>query len=148
MDIFEELAMWHLTHNGDVFVCPQFSIDGGWSYPDFVALHPKERIVSVVEVSAAYSPKGLFNKVRNRNHQWMDKLKQQLLQMGIIDDSWNKFRVVLYVRKDAREKLGGNFGDDVDTYTLEEIAFPWNWEWISTKLKKETEEQEGPEAQP
>jgi len=28
MDVFEELAMWHLTHSGKVFVCPQFSSDG------------------------------------------------------------------------------------------------------------------------
>lgn len=144
MDMFEELVMWHLTHNADAFICPQFPIDGGWSCPDFVVLHPKERIVSVVEVSAASSPKGLFDKVRKREHQWMDKLKQQLLQMQIVDDSWNTFRVILYVRRDAAKKLKEDFGDDVEVRTLEEIAFPWNWEWASTKLKKEAVEQEGP----
>jgi Holliday junction resolvase-like predicted endonuclease len=142
MDLFEELVMGHLTHNGTTFVCPQFSIDGGWSYPDFVALDFEKRTVSVVEVTAAYWPEGLLNKVKQRDHQWLTKLKDQLRRTRVIDDSWNKFRVVLYIRESATKRFQKEFGtaEDVEIRTLETIAFPWNWEWASAKLKKETEE--------
>jgi hypothetical protein len=142
MDMFEELVMWHITHNGRVFVCPQFSIDGGSSCPDFIALDLKNKVVSVVEVTAAYWPGGLFNKVKQRQQQWMLPLKEQLLRAGIINDSWEKFRVVLYIRRAAFEKFRGEFESekDVEIVKLEDIAFPWNWEWASTKLKKEVEE--------
>jgi hypothetical protein len=142
MELFEELVMWHLTHNGTTFVCPQFSIDGRWSCPDFVALDFEQRTVSVVEVTGAYWPGGLFNKVKRRDHQWLTKLKEQLRQMRIIDGSWNKFRVLLYIRESATKRFQEEFSaaEDVEIRTLEMIAFPWNWEWASAKLKKETEE--------
>ena len=142
MDMFEELVLGHLTHNGTVFVCPQFSVDGGWSVPDFVALDFEERAVMVVEVSASASLRGLFDKVKKRDSQWLAKLEAQLRRRRIIDDSWSKFRVVLYVRESAAEKFRQEFktAKDVEIRTLEEIAFPWNWEWVSAKLEKEAEE--------
>jgi hypothetical protein len=142
MDFFEELAMWHLTHNGDVFVCPQFSIDGGWSCPDFIALDLTNKVVSVVEVTAAHCPRGLFNKVVKRHEQWLSRLKEQLPKKGLIDDSWKDFRVVLYIRQDARKRFEEEFGKEegVEIRTLEDIAFPWKWEWVSAKLKKEVEQ--------
>jgi hypothetical protein len=50
--------------------------------------------------------------------------------------------VVLYVRESAAEKFRQEFkaANDVEIRTLEEIAFPWNWEWVSAKLEKEAEE--------
>jgi hypothetical protein len=146
MDIFEELAMGHLTHNGTVFVCPQFQIQtikgSVWSVPDFIALDFGKRTVLIVEVSAAGWPRGLFDRVKKRDYQWLEKLKEQLRQTGIIDGSWSNFRVVLYVRESAAEKFRQEFKatQEVEIRKLEEIAFPWNWEWLSAKLNKEADE--------
>ena len=142
MDVFEELTMWHLTHNGKVFVCPQFSIDGDWSVPDFVALDFEKHRVMVVEASVAASPRGLFDKVKNRDNQWFARLRERLRQRQVIDDSWATFCVRLYIRTCAAEKLPPEISaaKDVEICQLEQIAFPWSWEWESTKLRKEAEE--------
>jgi hypothetical protein len=144
MDIFEELAMWHLTRNGgvNVFVCPQFSIANGHSCPDFVALDFTNRIVRVVEVSAASEPNGLLKKVLDRDKQWLSELKGQLLKEKIIDDSWERFKVVLYIRERACEKFRKKLGEtgDVILYSLEGIGSPWSWDWPSEKAQKEVEE--------
>jgi hypothetical protein len=62
--------------------------------------------------------------------------------MRIIDDSWKKFRVLLYIREAAAKKFGQEFStaEEVEIRTPETIAFPWNWEWASAKLKKEADE--------
>lgn len=142
MEFFEELAMWHLTHNGDVFVCPQFSIGGGWSCPDFVALDFKHKTVSVVEVSAASSPGGLLQKTKDRHNQWLGPLKQQMHQLQALDTLWEKFNVVLYIREAAAPKFRKEIGsaDDVEIRTLDEIDLPWNWEWIARKVAKEEDD--------
>ena len=80
MDMYEELAMMHLTRNGkaNVFVCPQYDIDGRWASPDFVALDFESKTVWVVEVSGAASLAKLLKKVRDRERQWFEKLRQAL----------------------------------------------------------------------
>ena len=141
MDLFEELVLWHLTRKGDVFVCPQYEIDGGWSCPDFVALNPKKKTVSVVEVSAASSPNGLLKKVRERENQWFGKLRAQLLKLGIIDNSWGPFQAELYVRDTVAKQMRTKFNEeDIMIKSLEEIGFPWKWDWPSKKAAKEAEE--------
>jgi hypothetical protein len=58
-----------LVANGETFVAPQFCIDGGWSYPDFVAIRPPKKKVYVVEVTAAGHASGLVKKINSRDHQ-------------------------------------------------------------------------------
>jgi hypothetical protein len=136
--------MWHLTLNGtvNVFVCPQFSIAGGHSCPDFIALDFTNKIVSVVEVSVASEPNGLLKKVLDREKQWLSKLKGQLLKGKVIDDSWERFQVVLYIRKRACEKFRKKLGEpgEVILCPLEDIVSPWSWDWPSDKVQKEAEE--------
>jgi hypothetical protein len=44
MDFLEELVMWNLCarYPGELFFCPQFDINDGWSCPDFLVLYPRE----------------------------------------------------------------------------------------------------------
>jgi len=65
MDVFEDAVLEFLTHEGKVFVCPQFRGEG--FDPDFVALNFEERPmrVEIVEVnSETYRPSGLINKLQ------------------------------------------------------------------------------------
>lgn len=82
MDMYEELAMTHLTPNGKtkVFVCPQYAIDGGFSQPDFVAVDFKSKKVWVVEASGHYRPVALLKKVLSRENQWLERLSRELRQ--------------------------------------------------------------------
>jgi hypothetical protein len=146
MEVFEELVMWHLTCNHRVFVCPQYQIlgeHGLWSMPDFVALDFEQRKVSVVEVSAASWPGGLLRKVLDRQTQWIEKLRNQLRQSGVADDSWD-FQVILYIRRSAEGRFRQYVGDarDVIINTIEEVGFPWEWDWPSAKAEKEKGETE------
>jgi hypothetical protein len=143
MDLFEELVLWHLTRNGEegMFVCPQYQIDGG-ACPDFVTISPSERTVSVVEVSAAYSVGGLMKKVADRESRWFGKLRKQLLERRVIDDSWKTFQVVLYVRDDVAPMCEEQFAgaSDVSIRSLGKIGFPWEWTWSAQKAEKEAQE--------
>jgi len=151
MELFEALALWHLTKNGteNVFVCPQFSIaPNQWSCPDFVALNLKEKIVSVVEVSTASFPRGLLNKVTRRDHYWLANLKDQLSANGIIDSSWKRFQVVLYLREGAAKEFDKRFPgrNDVVIHSFEKMGHPWEWDWPSAKALKEAQETTGNES--
>lgn len=134
MELYENLVMWYLTRNKHVFVSPQYSImdDAGreWSCPDFVALNFKEKEVSIVEVSTAFYPDSLAKKVKDRNSQWVDKLKAQLKGYGVIDDNWKGFKVEVFIRKDALVKFKNAIGNapDVSILILEELGAPWQWE--------------------
>ena len=133
MDMYEELAMMHLTRNGkaNVFVCPQYDIDGRWASPDFVALDFESKTVWVVEVSGAASLAKLLKKVRDRERQWFEKLRQAL-RPKVVDDSW-RFQVMLYIRSDAAKRSSKTLGDlaDVKIRVFEKNGFPWQpqfWE--------------------
>jgi hypothetical protein len=72
MDVFEEeIVMSYLVRHGQTFVSSQFSltttVDGKpWSCcPDFVAINPAERLVSVVEVSIGSNTSKLAEKADN-----------------------------------------------------------------------------------
>lgn len=141
MDILEELVMEYLVQNRKMFVAPQYRIGGGWSMPDFVALDFAAKLVFVVEVTANGWPGGLLRKVRDRENQWLAKLRSELRGARIADDSW-KFRVELYIRKSAVERFQREIGDppDVTVKSLEELGFYWQWDWSAEKAKKEAEE--------
>ena len=135
MDFSEELVMLHLTRSGKVFVCPQYSISAGWSCPDFVALDFNNKTVSVVEVSAAAGADGLLKKVLDRENQWIAKLREQLRQAHLVDHSWTTFQVVLYIRRSAAKEFQKRFSGarDMISHPLEEMGFPWDWDWPSAK---------------
>jgi hypothetical protein len=71
MDVFEEIVMSYLVRHGQTFVSSQFSltttVDGKpWSCcPDFVAINPAERLVSIVEVSIGSNTSKLAEKADN-----------------------------------------------------------------------------------
>jgi hypothetical protein len=101
-----------------------------------------EKAVKVVEVSAAGWPNGLLNRVENREQQWFGKLREELRRRGIIDDSWNKFQVVLYIREDAAKRFKERLGDpnDVVIQSFEKLGLPWEWDWAFQKADKQAAE--------
>ena len=137
MDIYEELVMRYLCDGkSSVFVCPNFRVTGGWSFPDFVVLDfkkgaRKEKVVSVVEVTTNKNPLRLIEKVEKRNIQWLVKLKEQLHRSQVVDDSW-KYMVEVFVREDAAKKFHEKFDGqtDVKIHILDEkVLNCWKWDW-------------------
>jgi hypothetical protein len=133
MELYEKLVMWYLTKDKYVFISPQYSIRGDtgkeWSCPDFVALNFKQKEVSIVEVSTAFYPDSLARKVKDRNLQWIEKLKAQLTDYGIIDDNWKSPKVQVFIRRDAVDKFKNAIGNtpDVGVGILEDLGPPWQW---------------------
>jgi Holliday junction resolvase-like predicted endonuclease len=136
MDLFEDAVMGYLAHDGQTFLCPQFSIRDGkggeWACPDFVALRPSQRQVLIVEVKTARCGGlgSLKKQVAGRNKQWIDKLKSQLLAQNIIDEQWS-FVVKVFVRKSCVESFKSRIQDrqGVEVVPLEDATFPWTWQW-------------------
>jgi hypothetical protein len=104
---------------------------GEWSCPDFVALDFRRKEVSVVEVSSGYDIGALAEKVKNKELQWLEKLKLQLIRNEVIDGTrWN-FSVKIFIRRDRYEAFKNKIGplDKVHTVPLEDLGFPWHSEW-------------------
>lgn len=135
MDIYEEMVMMYLMRHPFVFINSQYSIDAEWSCPDFVVLNFKDKTVSIVEVSAAANVKALAERVANRNYHWIDKLKKQLTigTHHIADSSW-RFLVEVFIRKDAESGFRRLVGEpeDVKIHRIEELGFPWEWDWTTS----------------
>jgi len=133
MDLCEQLVLEYLTKDAYVFVSPQYSLrdesNHEWSCPDYVALDFKQRAVTVVEVSSAQGPRPLRERVRRRDHHWLEKLRGQLKANHVVDDTWNKYFVDVYVRKNAAERFNKEFGGDpqVRVCVLEDLKLPWEW---------------------
>jgi hypothetical protein len=115
VDTFEELVMFMLTRKPYVFLCPQYCVRTAegkeWSYPDFVVLNFKDEIISVVEVTAAANPKALFERLRNKEYQWLEKLRRQLEGNRVVKGSWN-YRIDVYAREEVCDKLTAEFARD------------------------------------
>ena len=132
MDLYEDLILQYLTKDAHMFVNPQYSIEGDpgteWSCPDFVALDFREKRVSIVEVSSASHPKSLLDRVKNRDEQWIQRLRNQLQRNGVVDQSWKDYRVELFIRQQAVDQFQ-NLKDaqDVVIHVLEDLGAPWNW---------------------
>jgi len=133
VDIYEELVMVYLAKDPLVFLSPQYKVSAGWNCPDFVALDYRHKIVSVVEVSAAFKVAKLAEKVADRKNQWFDKITAQLMSgpHPVIDSSWRPPQVKVFIRKDAEGQFRRVVGspDDVKVTILEELDFPWGWDW-------------------
>jgi hypothetical protein len=130
---FESVVMYYLAAQG-LFLSPQFSIRGAsggeWSCPDFVALDFSKHEVQVVEVTVASNVSGLLEKIQDRERQWFQYLRQQLVQRGVIDGSW-KLIVRAFVRQDQLEKVRSKFlnAEDVKVEPIEQVTFSWKWPW-------------------
>lgn len=130
MELYEHIVMAYLTKDPYVFVSPQYSIrkDGHeWSCPDFVALNFKEKRVVVVEVSTAYDTKSLHEKVEKRESQWISPLREQLIDLKVIDEKWT-FEVQVFIRKDAARHFVYDGKSGVKITILEELGPPWDWD--------------------
>jgi len=132
MELYEQLVTWYLTKDRHVFVSPQYSIrgeKGEWACPDVVALDFRRRTVIVAEVSTGWRTKALLEKVKNREAQWIEKLRTQLLSLNVIDDAWT-FEVWVFVREHAVkqfEEVGVIGGTPVRVHPLEKLGNPWDW---------------------
>jgi hypothetical protein len=133
---FELLVMNYLATQG-LFLSPQFSIDNEWSCPDFVALDFLKHEIHVVEVTTAWNITNLISKIQNREVQWFDKLKPQLIELGLPVKNWQNI-VRVFVRQDRYDFIKSKFEkmSDVKIEKLEDIAFPWNWSWDYWKTKR------------
>ena len=130
MELYENIVLAHITKARWIFVHPQYSIKGDtgeWSCPDIVALDFKRHLVLVVEVSTAANPKSLRARVADRENQWINKLRSQLIADTVIDDEWH-FCVELYVRECAEARIRGAFdgvGTPVQIHVLEKLESLW-----------------------
>jgi hypothetical protein len=72
----------------------------------------------------------LVKKVLDREKQWLQGLRGQLERNGIIDDKW-RAQVELFVRRDAKPELERSIGvhEDVIVHSLEDLGYPWAWDW-------------------
>ena len=127
MELYEEAVLSFITRDKMTFAIPQFSIDE-WSCPDFVAICPPKKKCYVVEVSAGYDLKHLSEKIRDKDRQWIDKLRSQLEGSGVTDASWS-YEVLVFVRIDRvewlRRAVEGIPG--VEVLDIEKTLTPWNW---------------------
>jgi hypothetical protein len=86
MDMFEEAVAEYLTHEGKIFVCPQFRGEG--FVADFVAFNFEDNPmqVEIVEVnSETAQPHGLVRKLQwyqENKKQTMDSLRNRLPELN------------------------------------------------------------------
>jgi hypothetical protein len=125
---YESSVMEFIVANGNTFVSPQYPVGKAWSCPDFVAIRPASKECYVVEVSAGWDLSNLAAKVRNREQQWMSKLRDHLTELSICDQSW-KYHVIVFVREERikwfEEKC--QHAQDVHVWPLEVTLTPWAW---------------------
>src|SRR6266545_656463 len=126
MDEYEQSVMRCLTANGETFVAHEYAVEGGWSYPDFVALRANKRAVYIVEVSAAGDLSNLVKKILSREEQWIDKLRAQLLHLKLTDSRW-RFQILVFIQEGQVNWLRGKIGSpkDVTVLSLEEAIAHW-----------------------
>ena len=147
MDIYEEAVLGYITYDRRTFAIPQFSIpeepctNHDWSCPDFVAICPPEKKCYIVEVSAASRLTGLLEKVKNKDDQWIDKLKDPLIKTNVISADWT-FEIKLFVRDELIDDCNKWLNEHVQdraNITVEglEITFtPWKWNWDNRNQKQ------------
>jgi hypothetical protein len=131
-----ELRVQHfLVENGVTFVSPQFELpyskelDSGGSNPDFVAIRPATKEVYVVEVSVSGSLKNLAEKIKNREKQWLNALRNQLVANKVITSDWKEIEVLVFVRADKIEwfKTKVGLATNVHIWPVEYTLQHWLW---------------------
>lgn len=138
MDLLEELVMQYLAKDPLVFLNPQYSIKDEkgkeWSCPDFVTIDFRQRIVSVIEVSARANAADLMSRLHERDERWLKKLRAQLdpflATASGTAASW-RYRVEVFVRNDVSKKLEQEFRGNAEVlvHSLEKTGLPWQWNW-------------------
>lgn len=138
MDRYEEAVLEYITAETHRFVNPQFDIpyqnrEGG-SCPDFVVLEYKEKSVYVIEVSTASDIKPLIHRIEERQSRWIDPVKKYLGGINSEFLEWN-FWVTVFVRETNKKAIQSKFikSSDVAVKSIEEISFPYAWEWNGNK---------------
>lgn len=135
--IFEEIVTYYLSRSGSAFVVPQYSIcddrGGELSCPDLVTLDLPAAEVNVVEVKTAPHQRlgDLVSNINAREVRWFEPLRLQLPRLGFpIDERW-RFGCRVFVRKDAVDYVKARVTDHtrVTIEALEDVAFPWRWQW-------------------
>jgi len=97
-NICEEAVLEYLTHEGKIFVCPQFGLEGYKKYyPDFVALNfevnPPQ--LEIIEVNGGAYPRALWDlakkvtKYREDEKQIMNFLNNRLSELKGLDLTGN-----------------------------------------------------------
>jgi hypothetical protein len=140
MDIFEEAVLTYLSAPPGRFIRPQFSIayqnGAGGSCPDFVVLDFPKNTVYVVEVTIAANADSrtatIFSRLNERETRWFVPLQNELSQLDESFTGW-RYHVTLFVRKEVcislREKIKKENMADVSVISLDEVVFPWRWQW-------------------
>jgi predicted RNA binding protein with dsRBD fold (UPF0201 family) len=116
VNLAEEAVLEYLTHDGDVFVCPQYRAPGG--NPDFVALDFIKHQVTVVEVSTAYGLGNLRDKLKRKD--WIDSVRQELKKKGVIDDGW-RLIVRVFVAAAYKSQLENDKAEDLEIETIDHV---------------------------
>ena len=83
--------------------------------------------VWVVEVSGAANPENLAVKVKNKEKQWLEPLRQRLPVKFSMVSNW-QIGVKVFIRRDSESTFrlaAGPLPSDVELFILEELGFPW-----------------------
>lgn len=143
MDLYEEIVMTHIVRDGFIFVSPQFNIKNEkgetWCCPDFVALNPSRKVVSVVEVSVADKIDALLAKINDRDNHWIQKLKDQLIREKTVDLTWT-YLIQLFVRQDRKDYLERKIADlnGVSVEAIDDVCLRWLPKWWESKRVEES----------
>lgn len=138
MDTFEEAVLAYISAVGGRFVSSQFSIEYengiGGSCPDFVVLDFTRETVYVVEVTSASNPSGILSRIAEKDSRWLTPLRQRLPQAHAPLSDW-RYRVTVFVRGEILDALRGKVADstDVSILSLDDVVFPWRWQWKGQK---------------
>lgn len=128
MDEYAQSVMRCLTANGETFVAHEYPVEGGWSYPDFVALRSRLKTVYVVIVSPAGDLSELGRKVMAREDYWIAHLRPQLSRLKLAGSDW-RYQVLVFIQEEQiewfREKIGSP--NDVTVLSLEQAIQHWQW---------------------
>src|ERR1700712_2472359 len=129
--ISEDAIVSYLTIDGQVFIAPQFEIQGetddGRSCPDFVVLDFRRREILIVEVTDAANWQPLASRIADRTRRWFNPARRRLEQGRIVDSSWSGPRFLGFVREAAIPGLEARFlkDDDVTFCPAEQASLMW-----------------------
>lgn len=140
MDICEEAVLEYLTHEGKIFVCPQFR--GEDFVPDFVALNlevnPAQ--VEVIEVNGSNEPWSLLSKINwyRRNDQQV--VRQIVNRLSGLKSSCLAEDMPLVIRVFIKREKTGEFrkrlNDNLVINSLDTV-FEAHLDWRKRTLESE-----------
>lgn len=137
MDIFEEAVLAYICAAPGRFVKPQYSLkyeDGtGGSCPDFVVIDYVKKTIYIVEVTTAADASTILSRIRERETRWYIPMKREMSQLSENFSDW-KYRVTLFVRKSLKDKMKLEGMNDVFVVFIEDITFPWGWDWNGPRV--------------